>query len=137
MQTLFEKLKALELPAGQYAVFGSGPLAVRGIIPIANDLDVICRPVIWEQIKAIGKIEFLPEYDVEVVHLDDSEISFGTTWGIGDFDIDELVSTAEEIDGLPFVRLVHVVAYKKIRGNDKDLRHLRALEAAGITDTSC
>jgi len=52
-------------------------------------------------------------------------------WGIGDFDVDELIDTAEMIDSLPFVRLEHVISYKKIRSSGKDLLHLSALEASG------
>ena len=45
---LFGLLRGLGLPAGDYAVFGSGPLLVRGIIARAGDLDVICRGAAWE-----------------------------------------------------------------------------------------
>lgn len=41
----------------------------------------------------------------------------------GDFDIDALIDTAEMIDGLPFVRLPHVIEYKKIRNSAKDQLH--------------
>ena len=39
---LFDLLRSLELPVGDYAIFGSGPLIVRGIIEATNDLDIIC-----------------------------------------------------------------------------------------------
>ncbi len=44
------------------------------------------------------------------------------------FDIDHLIDTAEMIDGLPFVQLEHVIAYKQIAGRPKDLEHLRKLD---------
>ena len=45
----------------------------------------------------------------------------------GEFDIDELINTADVIDGTPFVRLEHVVRYKEIAARQKDLTHLRLL----------
>lgn len=125
----FERLKALDLPAGHFAVFGSGPLLVRGIIDDANDVDVICRGAAWEKVQTLGPSEYLEKYDVTIVSLDDGRLTFGTSWAIGDFDIDELIDTAETIDGLPFVKLEHVVAYKRIADRGKDRTHIAALLA--------
>ncbi len=116
------------LPSRDFAIFGSGPLIVRGMVPMTNDLDIICRGSVWEEVSKIGRIEYLDDLDVEIATLHDGQISFGTKWGIGSFDIDELIDTAEEIDGLPFVRLEHVVNYKLTRGSRKDLAHIRALD---------
>ena len=126
--SLFDQLRQLNLPPKGYAVFGSGPLAIRGLIPLANDLDVLCREEVWNIVSQIGSVEYLPEYGVSVVVAADGALTFGTKWGIGNFDIDELIATAEIIDGLPFVRLEHVVGYKKIRSSEKDLLHLNALK---------
>jgi hypothetical protein len=121
----------LNLPPQGYAVFGSGPLAIRGIIPLANDVDVICREEVWNIVSQIGTVEYLPEYDVSIVSMADGALTFGTKWGIGNFDVDELIATAEIINGLPFVSLEHVICYKKIRSSEKDLLHLGALESSG------
>ncbi len=127
--SLFDRVKSLNLPVGDFAIFGSGPLIVRGIIPASNDLDIICRGQAWERVKAIGELEYLSKYDVTVVTMCDGRLTFGTKWAIGEFDIDELIDGAEEIDGLPFVRLEHVTNYKKISKRPKDLRHIEALKA--------
>ena len=58
-------------------------------------------------------------------------VTFGTKWGIGNFDVEELIDTAEIIDALPFVRLEHVIRYKQIRSSAKDLLHLDALKVSG------
>jgi hypothetical protein len=125
---LFDKVKRLKLPAGDFAIFGSGPLIVREIIPASNDLDIICRGTAWEKVKAIGAIEYLNDYDLNIVTIDNGCLTFGNKWGIGDFDTDELIDHAEEIDGLPFVRLEYVAGYKKISRRPKDLEHLEALK---------
>lgn len=131
--SLFDRVKSLNLPVSDFAIFGSGPLIVRGIIPASNDLDIICRGQAWETVKAIGVLEYLSKYDVTVVTMCGARLTFGTKWAIGEFDIDELIDGAEEIDGLPFVRLEHVTNYKEISKRPKDLRHIEALKAYQLT----
>ncbi len=131
MISLFDRVKSLNLPVGDFAIFGSGPLIVRGVIPASNDLDIICRGQAWERVKAIGELEYLSKYDVTVVTMCDGRLTFGNKWGIGNFNIDELIDGAELIDGLPFVQLVHVVQYKLERASTKDLKHIEALKNKG------
>lgn len=127
MMSLFDRVKSLNLPAGDYAIFGSGPLIVRGIIQATNDLDIVCRGKAWKTVLETGEHEYLSEYDVAVVTMFDGRLTFGSQWAIGEFDIDELIDNAEEIDGLPFVRKEHVASYKKISTRPKDRDHLEAL----------
>lgn len=129
---VFDLARSLELPAGDYAIFGSGPLIVREIIDAANDLDVLARGAAWERAQESGDLIYLPEHDVEVVSCFEDMITIGTEWAIGDFDINDLIDTAEIIDDLPFVRLEHVVAYKQIAARPKDRRHLDLLRRAGF-----
>jgi hypothetical protein len=130
---LFGLLRGLALPRGDYAVFGSGPLLVRGIIETAGDLDVLCRDAAWARAQELGPAIAMPEDGIIVVSLCDGAVTLGTEWGIGHFDVDHLIDTAEVIDGIPFVLLEHVIAYKRLAGRSKDLEHLRLLEehAAG------
>lgn len=128
LESLFRYVKALNLPEGDFAIFGSGPLIVRGIIPPSNDLDIICRRTAWELAKTVGELEYLQDYDVTIAKLLDGRITLGTQWGIGCFDIDELIDGAEIIDGLPFVRIRHVVQYKTERASAKDVVHIQAFQ---------
>lgn len=132
MNRLLQRVSELALPANDYAIFGSGPLLVRGIIDAANDIDIICRGAVWHQVLPIGDLIHLDDYDVDIVSIEDGLITFGRSWGIGDFDVDELIETAEVIEGLPFVQLRHVIRYKKVAGRDKDLQHLELLEQQGL-----
>lgn len=123
---LFERLRGLDLPAGQYAVFGSGPLLVRGVIEDAGDLDVLVRRPAWESVSRVGTLVEIEE-GVMIVSVDDGALTFGRSWAYGDFDIDELIDTAEIIDGLPFVLLEHVVTFKEAADRAKDREHLALL----------
>lgn len=127
---LFDRLRSLALPSGDFAVFGSGPLIVRGIIEATNDLDVISRGPAWERALELGDLVHLDEHNVEVVAFDGGAITVGTSWAYGEFDIDQLIDTAEIIESLPFVRLEHVVRYKETAARPKDLAHLRTLANA-------
>lgn len=124
---LFDLLRSLDLPTGDYAVFGSGPMIVRGVIEPTNDLDVVSRGAAWAAALKLGQLVDLPELDITVATFFDGAITVGTEWAIGDFDVDQLIDTADVIDGIPFVRLEHVVAYKQIARRDKDLEHLERL----------
>lgn len=126
---LFDLLRAVDLPAGDYAVFGSGPLIIGGIVEADNDLDVLSRGVAWARAAEIGELVELPEHGVTIASLFDGAITVGTEWAIGDVDVDELIDTAELIDGIPFVGLEHVVAYKRLARRPKDREHLRLLAA--------
>jgi len=123
---LFGLLRSLNLPVGDYAVFGSGPLLARGIIERAGDLDVICRGAAWEAAQRLGPA--VDQHGVPVVSLFGGQVTLGVRWAVGEVDVGHLIDTAEVIDGLPFVRLEHVVTYKRIADRPKDREHLRLLE---------
>lgn len=125
---LFDQLRQLRLPSRSYAVFGSGPLVIRGIIPLANDLDVICNDDAWRTVENLPDAELIQTNGVVVASLFDGALTFGQEWGIGDFDTTFLIRTAEIIADLPFVRMEHVIRYKAIRDSAKDQRHLAALQ---------
>lgn len=126
---LFNRLRALDLPNRSFAVFGSGPLAAHGVIDKVGDLDVITRDEAWEVVEQLGTVVMYG--DDAVVDLGDG-LTFGRSWAYGNVDIERLIDDAELIDGLPFVQLDAVVAYKRIAGRPKDLRHIELMESAGL-----
>jgi hypothetical protein len=129
LSRLLGEVRALGLPAGNFMLFGSAPLLVRGIVPPTGDVDVLARGPDWEAVRALGPTVRLPHYGVDVVRLLDGRIDIGTVWGIGNVDVDDLIDSAEDIDGLPFAGLAHVRAYKELAGRPKDRKHLRLLDA--------
>jgi hypothetical protein len=129
LSRLLGEVRALGLPAGNFVLFGSAPLLVRGIVPPTGDVDVLARGPAWEAARALGPTVRLPHYGVDVVRLLDGRIEIGTVWGIGNVDVDDLIDSAEDIDGLPFAGLAHVRAYKELAGRPKNRKHLRLLDA--------
>ena len=128
---IFDLLRQMQIPADDHAVFGSGPLLAHGIIDTVDDLDVICRGAAWDRASSIGD-QVVLEDGITVISTHDGAITFGRSWRYGDFDIDELIDTAELVAGVRCVRLEHVVAFKQIAGRAKDRVHLAAVEAAGF-----
>ena len=87
---------------------------------------MICRGAAWEAAQRLGPA--VDQDGVPVVSLFGGQVTLGVRWAVGEVDVDHLIDTAEVIDGLPFVRLEHVVAYKRIADRPKDREHLRRLE---------
>lgn len=127
---LFDYLRGLRLPPGDFAIFGSGPLIVRRWIDATNDLDVVCRGDAWTRACETGNVSVDKRYGVSLASHCNGQITFGTRWAIGSFDIDTLIDSAEIIDDLPFVELRHVIAYKELRASPKDLLHLEQYRQA-------
>ena len=127
MHPALTELRELGLERADHALFGSGPLLVRGWIDEVGDLEVIARGTAWEQAQEIGELVHLDAYNVDIVEIGDM-ITVGTSWGYGDVDIDHLIDTAEDIDGIRCVQLQHVVAYKRVAARPKDLAHLDIID---------
>ena len=105
MNLLLEMLKEYGLPEGEYAVFGSAPLCVVGMIKDVNDLDVIIKPSSWP-------FESEGEYRTE-------DIEFFDNWP--GFDVDDLIDNHTfEYDGVLFVNPKKVLEYKRKLKRDKD-----------------
>lgn len=120
---LFEELKKLALPQGEYAIFGSGPLWARGIRE-GKDIDVIVRGTAWDWAMAHGKLIIKEDSGLECVQFAGGSIEVYRDWYPGEWDIRGLIETAEVVDSIPFVRLEYVVDWKKKMGREKDQKDL-------------
>ena len=119
----------LELPAGDYVIFGSAPLLARGIIAEVGDIDLLATRSAWQRACLLGTPETARGGD-RVIRTD-SDIDIFDGW-LG-LDVDAIVGRAETIDGLPIARLSDVVAYKRLLDRPKDRTHLELLEAFTTT----
>ena len=105
LEVLIELLKSYDLPKNSYAIFGSAPLVVVGMLNDVNDLDVIIRPSMWP-------FETDGEYLTE-------DIEFFDNWP--NEDIDNLIDNHSfEYDDILFVEPKKVLKYKKSMGREKD-----------------
>lgn len=128
----FAALKKYNLPLGQYAIMGSGPLGIRGL-RVINDIDIIVTPELRDSLAAkfgvtdngeVRKIVF-PDDDIEAFwegsfYTRPEEEGVPTTA--------EMIAQAEVIDGLPFQTLDHVLYFKRRMKRDKDLKDVMLIE---------
>ena len=126
--SLFETLKDLALPMDDCAIFGSGPMWLRGIRE-STDLDIIARGKAWEWAKLNGTVEIKEGSGLECAHFSGKSIEIYHDWYPGEWDIDELIDTADVVDGIRFVKLNSVIEWKKRMGREKDAWDLVLIDA--------
>lgn len=124
---LFETLRGLALPADDFAVFGSGPMWVRGIRE-SKDLDLVARGKAWEWAREHGEKKINPVSGLECRYFAEGSIEIYAGWYPGDWNIDALIDTADVIDGIRFVQLGSVIEWKERMGREKDQKDLVLLE---------
>lgn len=141
MEEMLKKLEELNLPKDQFAVFGSGPMAIRGMRE-AGDLDLIVTDKLWQQLiddghkviketwhemeQADGKtIDHYREY---VVLVPAPNIEVFNKWPFVSASADELVAEAKMIDGVPFVSLDRVIEWKTGFNRPKDHKDVEMIK---------
>jgi hypothetical protein len=119
IEDLLDELRRHRLPLGHYVIAASGPIGVRRLREI-GDLDVAVDDHLWEQLSNSHGVDpaqpgFHLSTNVEVYRED----KFGPDDGLPT--IDEQIASAELIDGLPFLRLEHLLELKTARSWPKDV----------------
>lgn len=98
-------LSEYDLPKGDFAIFGSAPLLIVGMVKSINDLDVIIRPSVWP---------FGEDGEYRTEH-----IEFFNKWP--SFDVDDLIDNHTfEYKGFLFIDPKKVIEYKRKLARDKD-----------------
>lgn len=115
-----DELRALKLPSNKFAVFGSGPLAIRGLRE-NRDLDVCVKADLFK--------ELLKNYKSK----DGRSIVIGKIEIWGDWlpwfsDMNKLIDSADIIDGIRFVNFEYLLKFKKMRNSEKDKEDIRIIE---------
>ena len=129
-QQLLKRIKDLGLPEGEFALFGSAPIVVRGIRPFSHDIDMIVSEKVWNEYAKKPEWQRTTfERDGKVVEmLENNLLELYKVWGPGEWDIEALLQRAEIINGLPFVSLNDVLQWKEISARDKDLKDVELIK---------
>ncbi len=132
--TIFERVKKLNFPIGEYIVVG-GAMEARGIRK-AGDVDFIvtqklfdsllkqgwalkpCRP---GDIGKEGTKRKLTKGDITII----SEYSWLDKYFAK---TEDLIASADIIDGIPFVSLDELLKWKKASGREKDVKDIELIE---------
>lgn len=117
--TLIQELKALNLPANEFAITSSGPLGVRNLREI-NDLDIIVYPQLWQKLSQTYPVVL--DGDFESIYLGNIQILGPGSWftdpAFGS--VEHQIDTADNIDGLRYVQLPIILEIKKLKTRTKD-----------------
>jgi hypothetical protein len=57
--------------------------------------------VVLELVQEIEALQYNDAYDVAIITVSDWSMTFGNSWGIANFDVDDLIDGAEYIDNVP------------------------------------
>ncbi|MER5214933.1 hypothetical protein ABT063_31390 [Streptomyces sp. NPDC002838] len=126
---MIQRLKALDLPAEDFAVHGSGPMLVAGLRSGIGDLDVVARGRAWEKATEIGDMGRSKIKGNPVAKFWGGRIEVFSTWVTDGDDVSAMIDEAITVDGVRFVRLEQVLRYKQLLRRAKDLPDIHAIEA--------
>ncbi len=129
-----QKVKELNLPQGSYVVFGSCPLALAGIRP-TDDIDLFITPELFETLQTNGWQQFQKGSSQALAS---EHFEAYDNWDFGSFQptVSDLLSQANDVDGIPFVSLPDVLAWKKAAGRPKDVADVELIEAYLAKETA-
>jgi hypothetical protein len=87
------------------------------------------RQQVWNEYQE--REEFVTKYAPDTdpyLEWEGHDIELWKSWGPGDWDIDKIIDDAEEIDGLPYVKLETVLEWKQRNTREKDGRDAKLIE---------
>lgn len=122
---LFQRVREMKIPLGKYALFGSAPLGIRKLRD-CHDIDIIVTEDLWDKYKSKNwEIRAMPHASQ---YLWNNGVELWKDWKPGNWDIQKLIDEAEIIDGLPFVKLEHIVEWKKLHSREKELKDIEIIK---------
>lgn len=115
------ELLSLNLSPDDFAIFGSGPIVIRGMRE-NDDIDIIVRESVWQ--KLAEKYQENVKSDKEIAI---GRLSFFRNWLPYFTNIEELIDSADIIDGIRYVKLEYVKQWKQAYGREKDLKDVEQI----------
>lgn len=113
------------LPEGEYLVFGSAPMCMRGIRE-CEDIDLLVSPRTYEDLKSKGWKERNTKIGRMLIR-EPFEVSADWKFGAYNPSLKELLPRANVFGGIPFASLEDVIAWKTAFGREKDKTDLRLI----------
>jgi len=116
-----EELKKLKLPKNKYAVFGSGPLAIRGLRE-NKDIDIIVKKDLWNELEKKYKKNTINSIKV-------GNIEFYRDWNPWIKELDLLINDSNIINGIRYVKIKYVLEWKEKRNEEKDKKDIKLIKS--------
>lgn len=128
---IISRVKALNLPIGQYCVFGSGVLEVHGIRN-AKDVDILVTRELYEQLKNKGwkrKWLFWRTLWAKCITNGQNEAFTNLYWARKYRpDTQDLINRAKFYEGVPFLQLQDLLEFQKNLPRKKDKMGVKMIE---------
>ncbi|OGZ06094.1 MAG: hypothetical protein A2845_01615 [Candidatus Lloydbacteria bacterium RIFCSPHIGHO2_01_FULL_49_22] len=125
---IVERVKKLDLPAGEYVVVGSGILDALHIRE-AQDIDIAVVPALLARLRAKGGWEEEERYGKVFLKKGDIEIIPQLSWEDYPTTTEEAIDSAMIIEGVPFMNLAELCKFKKALGREKDQTDIALINA--------
>lgn len=123
-----DELNALEISKEQYLIYGSGPLAVRGLRE-NNDIDILVTEKVWKElIKKHPTLDSIGIDDVPRKYIKIGHIEIDSLLGAYNIDVEKLFDDADIINGYRFMNLEDLLKYKIYLGRKKDLEDIEKIQ---------
>ncbi len=124
---IISQVRALNFPNNSYIVFGSAPLALAGLRE-AGDIDFLVSVELFEQLKQLGWQELDKGGKDKPLVKDDFEAH--KSWEFSSYNptLEQLLETADVVDGVPFASLQEVRKWKDASGRPKDLTDIALID---------
>ncbi len=126
-EEVLAKIKELDLPKGQYIIYGATPFAIYGIRE-ARDIDMFVTPKLYKELEAKGWKKAQKGPQDEPVTFDIFEAH--NTWDFSPYapTFDELMSRVTEVEEIAFASLEDVRKWKAASGRPKDIIDLQLID---------
>jgi hypothetical protein len=129
---LIALIKTIDLPVGQYALFGGACLAIRNIRNL-NDLDIFITDKLYDKLCADGWHEISTEKRKPylITKIRGIDIQAFKIWeGVGwQPDIRAYIDNPEVVQGIPFMPLTELYKWKQETRRPKDLKDLKLIDS--------
>lgn len=121
--------KKLKLSLGEYVVCGSAVMDVLGI-RAAKDIDLIVTKAIYVRLKSEGWREEVFPSPGRHHSLFKGNFDASFEWSVNKYQPDptRLITKAMIIEGVPFVQLEELLAWKRAAVRDKDKADIKLIE---------
>lgn len=120
----------------EFVIVGSGRLVATGHRRRMSDIDLVARGHTWQRAGELvklgrGYLEYAQFSGDRVIRLYEGLVEVCDHWFMDGAETDTLIQSAEILDGLPYMRLHDLEAYKRQLDRPKDRRDLAVLSRIG------
>jgi hypothetical protein len=120
----FSVIKSLNLPIGEYVIYGSWPLDIHGIRP-SRDIDILASKNLW--------IQLCNRYPNDIfenpkkIFIKEMAIEFFVNWVNINTPEEEIINNYELFNWLPFAKLQYVLEWKQNWNREKDKKDVELI----------